>query len=277
MSAEPESVVQAAVAALRAAAPNEKCAAAAKAKEMLGHAPLKTPDDPAPPDQPGRPQAPVLKPPRDVPRRRLGSVEGRTALLHAIAHIEFNAIDLAFDMAARFAPEIQRLGLDEAKFIEDWVRIGEEEARHFNMVQARLQELGSSYGALPAHNGLWDAAEKTRESVLARLVVAPLILEARGLDVTPGMIVKLNDVGDAESAAVLQVIYDEEIGHVAAGERWFHAICHAQGAPAAETFLRLQRTYFPAGTKPPFNHSARARAGLPREYYDRINEKFFPD
>ena len=277
MSAEPESVVQAAVAALRAAAPNEKCAAAAKAKEMLDHAPLKAPDDPAPPDQPGRPQAPVLKPPRDVPRRRLGSVEGRTALLHAIAHIEFNAIDLAFDMAARFAPEIQRLGLDEAKFIEDWVRIGEEEARHFNMVQARLQELGSSYGALPAHNGLWDAAEKTRESVLARLVVAPLILEARGLDVTPGMIVKLNDVGDAESAAVLQMIYDEEIGHVAAGERWFHAICHAQGAPAAETFLRLQRTYFPAGTKPPFNHSARARAGLPREYYDRINEKFFPD
>lgn len=261
--------MDASIGVLLAASPAEKCARAASiGRRIASGALFELPKGEAPPDRPGRPDRPLLKAPKDVPRRRLGSPEGRIALLHAIAHIEFNAIDLAFDMVVRFTADVAALGLDAQRFAVDWAGVGVEEGVHFSMVAERLHALGGAYGDLPAHDGLWDAAFKTRKDVLPRLVVAPLILEARGLDVTPGMIEKLNHAGDAESAAVLQRIYDDEIGHVAAGERWFHDICKAKNVNAEETFRDLQHTYFPAGTKPPFNHQARMMAGLPRRYYD---------
>ncbi len=221
-----------------------------------------------PPDQPARPEKPDLVPPGRVARRRLGSPQGRAALLHAIAHIEFNAIDLAFDMAIRFVKEIAPLGLDDQAFVADWFGVGGDEARHFGMIEKRLVDFGTVYGDLPAHNGLWEAAEKTSNHLLARLVVAPLILEARGLDVTPGMITRLRGAGDHTSADLLEVIYREEIGHVACGKRWFHAVCKAQGKDPVLTFQSLRDEYFEGGLKPPFNHEARQQAGLLREYYE---------
>src|SRR5712692_5962815 len=166
-----------------------------------------------PPERPARPERPALLPPRDMPKRRnFGSAAGRLALLHALAHIELNAIDLAWDLIARFTDR----SLPRA-FYDDWVAVAAEEAKHHALVAARLAELGAAYGDLPAHDGLWEAAQATAHDLLARLAVVPLVLEARGLDVTPAMILRLNRFGDAPSAAVLQVIYDDEIGHVATG------------------------------------------------------------
>ncbi len=225
------------------------------------------------PERPARPANPTLVPPGDVPRRKLGSPEGRAALLHAVAHIEFNAIDLAFDMAARFTPAIRAEGLDDARFAADWIRIGGEEARHFNMIEDRLRELDCTYGDLPAHDGLWEAALVTRHDVLARLAIAPLILEARGLDVTPDMMERLRSVGDADSAAVLAVIYDEEVGHVACGKHWFDAVCAARGLDPVAAFHELRENFFAGRLKPPFNYDARGRAGLPREFYEPIGNE----
>ncbi len=223
-----------------------------------------------PPKYPARPPKPVLTRPADVPRRRLGSIEGRIALLHAIAHIELNAIDLAFDMSARFASEINSLELDCLAFLRDWISVGGDEARHFGLITHRLSELGAAYGDFPAHNGLWETAENTSDNLLARVVVAPLILEARGLDVTPGMIARLRSAGDDQSASVLEIIYEEEISHVACGKRWFHAICNARSLEPIETFHALRAEYFTGDLKPPFNHKARERAGLARAFYDPI-------
>lgn len=221
-----------------------------------------------PPLRPARPERPALCPPSAVPRRRLGSVQGRATLLHAVAHIEFNAIDLAFDMAVRFAREADRLNLDLIEFVGDWIRVGGDEARHFGLIEKRLDELGFHYGDFPAHDGLWEAAENTAENFLARLAVAPLILEARGLDVTPGMIRRLEGAGDEASAAILKIIYTDEISHVACGERWFSAACSALQQDPAPTFQALKAEYFAGSLKPPFNHEARGLAGLPRSYYD---------
>lgn len=223
--------------------------------------------DPRPPDRPARPQHPRLAPPRDVPRRRLGAREGRIALLHAVAHIEFNAIDLAFDAVARFADDPLLDAEDRTAFVRDWIAVGDDEARHFGMVRDRLIAYGANYGDLPAHDGLWSAAEATADSLLARLAIAPMVLEARGLDVTPGMAARLAAAGDEASAAVLQVIYREEIRHVAAGARWFAAACAAQDLEPVTTFHTLVRTRFPAGLKPPFNEEGRDAAGLARELY----------
>lgn len=219
------------------------------------------------PDRPARPEKPALVAPGAVPRRRLGSLEGRIALLHAVAHIEFNAIDLAVDMALRFVPQIAREGLDWRAFAADWTAVGGEEAQHFRLVMSRLRGLGSYYGALPAHDGLWQSAAATADDVLARLAIAPLVLEARGLDVTPGMIEKLGRAGDAESTSVLSIIYREEIGHVAKGVRWFEAVCAGRGLEPASTFRTLVETRYAGVLKAPFNRSARACAGLKEAYY----------
>ena len=265
---------------LLTADPAQKAAAALAAFKAWREEPtssnqtLKTPvgrDAPLPPDQPARPDKPVFCAPADVPRRRLTTKAGRFALLHAIAHIEFNAIDLAFDMATRFAPEICDLGLDGDKFVSDWYSVGADEARHFNMVRARLNDLGGDYGDLPAHNGLWEAAIDTAHSVLARLAIAPMVLEARGLDVTPGMSEKLQSVGDLESVRVLDVIYREEIGHVAAGRDWFDQICAAKSINNVQTFRSLVATHFNGPLKPPFNHEARLRAGISQNFYTGLD------
>lgn len=272
----PSSLLEASVSVLLSGEPAEKTAAAATAdRQRAAGAPLGeiTGSGLAPPSRPARPARPALVQPGEVPRRKLGSAEGRATLLHAIAHIEFNAIDLAFDMAARFSPEIAAEGLDAAAFAADWIRIGGEEARHFRLISDRLSAFGCAYGDLPAHDGLWEAAEKTSHDVLARLAIAPLILEARGLDVTPEMMERLRGVGDQDSAAVLEVIYSEEVGHVACGKRWFDALCAARRLDPTAAFHALRDEFFAGRLKPPFNHEARGRAGLPRGFYEPIGNE----
>jgi uncharacterized ferritin-like protein (DUF455 family) len=218
------------------------------------------------PARPGRPEQPVLLRPGDMPRRKVGgSLQKRVALLHALAHIELNAIDLAWDIVARFAgPELPR------DFYDDWVTVGAEEALHFDLISRRLAVLGAAYGDLPAHDGLWRAASDTAHDVLARLAIVPLVLEARGLDVTPTMIADLTRIGDGESAAILQRIYDDEIGHVASGSRWFNAIAVARRLEPTGTWQKLVREHFRGSLKKPFNHAARDQAGLPVDFYEPI-------
>ena len=203
---------------------------------------------------PGRPERPLLVAPRDLAQRGLGTSEGRVALIHAVAHIEFNAINLALDAVYRF-----RDMPDD--YYADWLSVAADEARHFELLAARLAGLGHRYGDLPAHNGLWEAACRTADDCLKRMALVPRVLEARGLDVTPGMIERLRDVGDHDTVAVLEVILAEEVAHVAAGTRWFHHCCAAAGVDPEPTFLDLLRRY-EAVIRPPFNRAARAEAGF---------------
>jgi uncharacterized ferritin-like protein (DUF455 family) len=220
----------------------------------------------APPARPARPPRPELKRPGEVPKRKINrGTAGRCALLHALAHIELNAVDLAADIMARFACE----DLPQA-FFQDWLKVVDEEGKHYLLLAERLATLGTAYGDLPAHDGLWQAAEETAHDLLARLAVVPLVLEARGLDVTPAMIAKLKQVEDHESAAVLQVIYEEEVGHVAIGKRWFDYLCERRGLPARATWQSLVRKHFRGQLKPPFNDSARDAAGLPADFYGAL-------
>ncbi len=217
-----------------------------------------------PPARPARPERPVLLPPGSVPRRRINTAPaGRIALLHAIAHIELNAIDLAWDILARFGAttELPR------RFFDDWVTVAAEEAKHFTLLSGRLAELEAAYGDLPAHDGLWEAAETTAHDLPARLAVVPLVLEARGLDVTPQMTARLRKAGDDASADILEIIHDEEIGHVAIGRRWFDHCCRTAGHDPVSTFHALVRQYFRGSLKPPFNAPSRDRAGLTADYY----------
>ena len=219
-----------------------------------------------PPPRPARPERPVLRPPRDMPRRRnFGSPMGRIALLHALAHIEFNAIDLAWDLVARFSDD----GLPR-EFYDDWLGVAAEEATHFALLASRLTALGAAYGALPAHDGLWEAAAATAHDLLARLAVVPLVLEARGLDVTPEMIRRLERAGDPESAAILARILRDEIGHVAVGLRWFDRLCRARGLAPEAIFRDRVRRYFKGVLKPPFNRTAREEAGFPGAWYEPL-------
>ena len=219
------------------------------------------------PDRPARPEHPVLAPPREVPRRRLGSEAGRIALLHALAHIELNAIDLALDMALRFARECEaKLGRAE-EFTSDWLKVAEDEALHFELLEDRLQDLGSHYGALKAHDGLWQAALATKNHWRARLCVVPMVLEARGLDVTPGTIVKLRDLGDKRSADILQQIYTDEITHVRTGVKWFQALCALEEISEEEAFNKDLEDFFKGTLKGPFNEEARSEAGLSPNLY----------
>jgi len=195
-------------------------------------------------------------------RRNFGSPAGRFALIHALAHIELNAIDLGWDIIARFSRKALPV-----EFFDDWVTVAVEEAEHFALLAVRLNALGGEYGDLPAHDGLWEAAAATAGDLIARLAVVPLVLEARGLDVTPEMMRRLERVGDHDSAAILERIYADEIGHVAVGARWFDRLCREQGLDPAATFRDRVRRYFTGALKPPFNHAAREAAGMPTELY----------
>lgn len=215
-----------------------------------------------PPARPARPEKPVLLPPRDVPRRRPGTAAGRIALLHAVAHIELNAVDLHWDILARFGDVPFPPG-----FCDDWVKAADEESKHFTLLCGCLEAMGSFYGALPAHAGMWRAAEDTAADILGRLAVVPMVLEARGLDVTPDMIAVFERSGDAAAAAALRTIHAEEVGHVAYGSKWFHFLCGRHDLDPKDTFHTLVRTYFHGALKPPFNEEKRAEAGLPPDFY----------
>ncbi|HEV7322712.1 MAG TPA: ferritin-like domain-containing protein [Ensifer sp.] len=223
---------------------------------------LRSPLDRPVPVRPGRPEKPELTPPTQVKRRSLGSLKGRIALLHSIAHIELNAVDLALDIVARFATEPV-----PNSFFDGWMRVAFEEAKHFRLVRKRLNDLGADYGDLPAHDGLWQAAHDTRNDLTARLAVVPLILEARGLDVTPALQAKMRETGDFESAAVLDIIYEDEKGHVAVGAKWFRFLCAREKRDPAATFQALVRANFRGPLKAPFNDVARAEAGLTPSFY----------
>jgi uncharacterized ferritin-like protein (DUF455 family) len=249
--------------------PSDKVAAALAAVAALAANPSIGAD--ALPARPARPERPKLVAPTETPRRRTGAERGRIAMLHALAHIEFNAIDLAFDMAGRFAKDVAVLGLDARTFAAEWFQIGAEEAGHFRLIEDRLGELGAAYGDLDAHDGLWEAALRTADDVAARLAIAPLVLEARGLDATPAMALRLESAGDRASAQIVERIHADEIGHVACGVRWFARICIARGEDPQPAFERLVESRFPGGPKPPFNLESRRAAGMPDDWYRHWN------
>ncbi|HKZ11562.1 MAG TPA: ferritin-like domain-containing protein [Rhodanobacteraceae bacterium] len=240
------------------AEPGAKLALTRETFDALCEGRLSLHDDesqPAPIGAPGRPLRPRLVMPRDVPQRGLGTEEGRAALVHAVAHIEFNAINLAWDAVYRFR------GMPDDYYL-DWVSVAHDESRHFAMLSARLSQLGHAYGDFDAHNGLWEMAMKTADSCLARMALVPRVLEARGLDVTPGMIARLRSVGDDATADVLEIILCEEVPHVAAGTRWFRYCCEREQRDPEATFHALLAEYVPTGLRGPFNLEARRAAGF---------------
>ena len=226
-----------------------------------------------PPLHPARPETPELLSPRDMPRRRLGKPEGRNAMLHAVAHIELNAVDLHWDIIARFGGRIDI----PLSFYDDWVKSADEESKHFNLMCDCLEENDTYYGALPAHDGMWRAAEDTVDDLLGRLAVVPMVLEARGLDVTPGMIELFTKHGQTRAVAALEIIYAEEVHHVAYGSKWFHFLCGRDNLDPTETFQGLVRKYFHATLKPPFNEEKRAEAGIPPDFYWPLTDEGMPE
>jgi uncharacterized ferritin-like protein (DUF455 family) len=253
-----QSLHAAARACLRAAAPDEKVELTFAAAEAFGRGELAVVDDALPPESiamPGRPARPRLVHPRELSKRGLGSPQGRAAFIHSIAHIELNAIDLAWDAVYRFR------GLPPA-YYADWVAVANDEARHFTLLRDRLREFGHDYGDFDAHNGLWEMAEKTAHDGLARMALVPRVLEARGLDVTPAMIAKLRALGDEATAGILDLILREETAHVAAGSRWFRWHCARAGVDPRTRFRELLDEFAHGSLRGPFNHAARLAAGF---------------
>lgn len=248
-------------AALMARDPDAKCAAAAALHQAWQEGVLALADTgarPQPIPVPGCPEAPRLVSPLEVGRRGLGTTHGRAALIHALAHIEFNAINLALDAAYRFREM-------PAEFYGDWLKVAAEEACHFTLLRDHLRVMGHDYGDFTAHNGLWDMAQKTAHDPLVRMALVPRLLEARGLDVTPGIRSKLFSAGEHQAAAILDIILTDEIGHVAIGNRWFGHLCALRGLQPAPTFAALLKDYDTPLPRPPFNREAREAAGFSTE------------
>lgn len=217
----------------------------------------------APAGLPGRPARPLLVPPSEVKQRSVQSPQGRAVLIHALAHIEFNAINLALDVVWRFA------GLPDAFYL-DWLKVAREEAHHFQLLNHHLQTLGHEYGDFPAHDGLWHMAEKTRDDLLARLALVPRTLEARGLDASPLIRDKLSSVGDKAGAAILDTILSDEIGHVAIGNHWYRWLCTQRGLDPITTYTDLASRYAAPKLRGPFNLAARREAGFSQEELDYL-------
>ncbi len=215
--------------------------------------------------EPGRPARPVLVDPRELPRRRLGSEAGRLSMIHAIAHIEFNAINLALDAVQRYP------GMPEA-YYDDWLGVAVDEARHFELLRARLDAAGADYGDYPAHDGLWEMAMRTRQDPLARMALVPRVMEARGLDVTPGIMRRFAAIGDHDTVAVLEVILREEVAHVEAGTRWFRHLCAMRGVDPETTYFALLREYLRGEIRCPLHHAARRAAGFTDNELKRLEE-----
>ena len=252
-------------AALLTADPRQKCFATRQVARDWRSGRLAFVFDVPMPDQPAWPDAPELLPPAQMPKRRKGGSErGRIALWHALAHIEFVAIDLALDMAGRFGAE---MGED---FVNDFLAVAADEAMHFALLARKLENLGSHYGALPAHAGLWEAAHATRGDVAARLAVVPMVLEARGLDVTPATLERVAASGDDNGARILKRILDDEIRHVGFGTKHFLACALSRGREPESYWQELVKSHFRGFVRPPFNDSARLAAGLSRGFYATI-------
>lgn len=214
-------------------------------------------------EQPGRPDKPVLVSPRDLPRRSLNSKEGHAALIHSLCHIEFNAINLAWDAVYRF----QSMPRD---FYTDWMKVAGEEAYHFGLLREHLRSLGYEYGDFPGHNGLWEAAVKTAHDPMIRMALVPRVLEARGLDVTPAIVEKLQNAGDKQAVAILDIIHRDEVGHVEIGSRWFRYLSEKRGLPVEETFRQLLEEYMQGRIKGPLNRNSRLKAGFSEAELDYL-------
>jgi uncharacterized ferritin-like protein (DUF455 family) len=218
-------------------------------------------------DDPGRPLEPELVDPRKLERRSVATELGRKRLLHAFAHIEFNAINIALDAAYRFRGMPQQ-------FVSDWLLVASEEARHFQLLEGELRRRGSYYGAHRAHRGLWDMVCQTRDDVLHRMALVPRVMEARGLDVTPGMIAKFEQVGDQAAVGILEIIYRDEVGHVRIGNHWYHQLCEQQGLDSSETFRELIKRYMGGKLRGPFNWPARLEAGFQTAELNALEQDF---
>ena len=214
-------------------------------------------------DQVCFPDKPELIPPQKMPRRRLGTDKGRCAFIHAIAHIEFNAIHLAWDMLYRFR------GLPEQFYI-DWLIVAHDECRHFLMLNNHLQTLDCTYGDLPSHDSLWVMAVRTETDLLARLSLVPRYLEARGLDVTPAMLKKLHNVNDTETAKILDIILEEEVSHVEFGSKWLNYVCEQQNLSPVDVFFEKVKIYMKGQIRGPFNRELRLRAGFTEQELDQL-------
>ena len=206
-------------------------------------------------DNPGRPELPRLIDPRELSRRSTATEQGRIALIHAFAHIEFNAINIALDAVYRF-----RQMPDQ--FVSDWLLVASEEAKHFALLGQYLDDQGSFYGAVDAHNGLWDMVCKTRDDVLHRMAMVPRVMEARGLDVTPRMIQRFSIIRDQQAVEILEVIYTDEVGHVRIGNDWYRYLCQKRGLNPVDTFRELVEIYLQGKLRGPFNWPARLQAGF---------------
>jgi uncharacterized ferritin-like protein (DUF455 family) len=218
-------------------------------------------------DDAGRPHKPELVDPRRLERRSVATESGRIRLLHAFAHIEFNAINIALDAAYRFR------GMPR-QFVSDWLLVASEEARHFQLLEAELRRRGSYYGAHRAHRGLWDMVCQTRNNVLHRMAMVPRVMEARGLDVTPGMIAKFKQIDDQAAVEILKIIYRDEVGHVRIGNHWYHQLCEQQGVDAVATFRELINIYMGGKLRGPFNWPARLEAGFQTDELSALEQGF---
>jgi len=245
--------------------PRAKCFAARDVARRWRMGKLAQVYDIAMPDEPARPDSPELLPPNQMPKRgKFGSERARIALWHSLAHIEFVAIDLALDMAGRFGGQMGE------EFVSDFLYVAADEAMHFALLARKLESLGSHYGALPAHGGLWQAAHDTRHDVAARLAVVPMVLEARGLDVTPATLDRVKAAGDEHGARILSRILDDEIRHVGFGTKHFLKVAEERGEIPETMWKSLVREHFRGPVKPPFNDSARLAAGLSRDFYEDV-------
>jgi len=255
----------AARACLMARDPDEKVALTERAAAdwRAGRLSLDVDRVPEPIGEPGRPERPILVHPRDLPKRAAKGAKGRAALIHAVAHIEFNAINLAWDAVYRFP------GLPAADY-DDWARVAAEEADHFGLMRDRLRALGHDYGDFPAHDGLWTLARLTADDALVRMALIPRVMEARGLDVTPAMIERLRGAGDEETATCLGIILRDEVGHVSAGSRWFSYLCVERGLDPETTYFQLLQHYLRGEIRCPLNRADRGRAGFGEAELDRL-------
>lgn len=265
MTSEPVDFFRQTNTCLAISVPEQKCQAVDELWELLQSTEVvwDTQAPIIPVDQPGRPLKPVLVDPSEVKRRRLGSEQGRAALIHAIAHIEFNAINLSLDAAARFR------AMPKGYYF-DWLSVAVDEVKHFRLLSERLQSMGYAYGDFPAHNGLWEMAQKTEADVMQRMALVPRVLEARGLDVTPGMIERLEKVGDQQTTDILEIILSEEVRHVEIGSHWFRYCCEQRGLDPEPVFIDLLTEYFNGAMRGPFNIPARMQAGFTQAEMDGI-------